>query len=770
MLAIYVKEIKQYFHSMIGFAFLAFFLLVIGIYTWAYNLNGGYGNFELTLGSISFLFVLLIPILTMRIIAEENHQKTNQLLYTAPVSVTKIVLAKFFALLTLFGIGIIVTGLYPLLISRYSEDMSLASSYSSILGFFLLGAACIAICMLISALTESQAIAAVVSFIVLLVSFLMSNLTGMLPEDALSQCVMLAVLWLAFVLFIQKMLVKLWLVAGLAAVGEAAIWIVYFVKASVYEGFVTKLLNMLAVSTRFEDFSMGILNYDAIVYYLSIIVFFVFLTIQVIRSQQYKAGIYSSVVTVLALAVVVMANMMFSRLELSTDLTPASYFTLSKDTKEALGEIKDDVTVNYMVSDGQENQYIEKILNQYGKISGHIKIKRVDPVVNPGFADKVGVEDTVENNDAIVVNQRTGKACYVSNTDMFVQDMDYYTGNSQESLDVEGQITAAIQKVLSDKATKVYVMTKHSEIELGSGADDIFEKMNMETAQLELATQKKVPDDCDILLVNGPSSDLTDREKEMVLDYLDNGGRAMLNVLYTKKKLSNYEEILKHYGIRLVNGEIFEGAGNYVQYVNWIQPFASEETDLLKDLNGYIVFPGAMGMTVDEKDAKQSGVTVTEILGTSDDSFAKVNPSNEELGKEDGDIDGPFSVGLLVKKAKEDADGSEDGQKDEEAEDEAALFVYSAAGAFSEDFLQTSGLDNADLLKKSLSEMSASDIREVSVAEKSLSYSYVSMPAGSQLFWAAVLVVIIPAGLLIMGFAIWFTRRRVPREAASNKA
>ena len=104
MLAIYKKELRQYFSSMIGFVFLAFFLVIIGIYTWAYNLSGGIGNFEETLGSISFLFVILIPILTMRIVAEENHQKTNQLLYTAPVSITKIILGKFFAVVCVFGI------------------------------------------------------------------------------------------------------------------------------------------------------------------------------------------------------------------------------------------------------------------------------------------------------------------------------------------------------------------------------------------------------------------------------------------------------------------------------------------------------------------------------------------------------------------------------------------------------------------------------------------------------------------------------------------
>lgn len=288
MLAIYKKELRQYFNSMIGFVFLAFFLVIIGIYTWAYNLSSGLGNFEVTLGGISFMYVLLIPILTMRIVAEENRQKTDQLLYTAPISLGKIIVGKYFAVMTLFSCAFIPMCIYPLIIYMYGTDVRLAPAYSSIIGFYLLGAAAIAIGLFISSLTESQVIASVVSFITLLLTFLLNNITSLLPTGAISQCVMIAVLWLVICLVFYHMMNNITVLVMMAVIGEAAIWIIYAVKSSLYESLLTNTLNTLALSTRYDDFSLGILNYDAIVYYVSIAFLFVFLTIQMIKKKRFN--------------------------------------------------------------------------------------------------------------------------------------------------------------------------------------------------------------------------------------------------------------------------------------------------------------------------------------------------------------------------------------------------------------------------------------------------------------------------------------------------
>ena len=289
MFAIYKKELKQYFHSMIGFVFLAFFIAIISIYTWANNFYGKAGNFETTLSSSTFLFVLLIPILTMRVLAEEKHQKTDQLLYTAPISIGRVIIGKYLALISLFGMGILFIGLYPLILKHYgSTGVQLAPAYSALLGFFLLGAAYIAVGTFISSLTESQPIAAVVSFLVLLMSVLISNIAGALPSDKLSQAAILAVLWVIVAAVAYYMMRNLAVTIILGVLGEAAIWIIYAVKSSLYEGIVSYILNCAALSSKFSDFTLGVLKYDVIVYYASVAFLFVFLTIQSIKKKRYN--------------------------------------------------------------------------------------------------------------------------------------------------------------------------------------------------------------------------------------------------------------------------------------------------------------------------------------------------------------------------------------------------------------------------------------------------------------------------------------------------
>lgn len=749
MFAIYKKELRHYFNSMIGFTFLAFFLAIIGIYTWAYNFANGLGNFEVTLGGISFLFVLLIPILTMRIVAEENHQKTNQLLYTAPVSITKIILGKYLAILTLFSIGIAVICLYPLIIYMYGNGVRLSLAYSSIIGFFLLGAAGMAIGLFISALTESQAIAAVVSFIVLLLTFLMSNISSMLPTDALTQCIMISVVWLVVSAICYHMIRNIKLSLFVFLLGEIVIWAVYIVKASLYEGLVGNVLDILAISARFDDFSLGILNIDSIIYYVSIILLFVFLTIQMIRSQQFKSGAYSSILIVLTIGIAVAVNLVFSKLDLTLDLSSGSYFTLSKDTKELMKELENDITIYYMVQDGEEESYIDNVLKQYGKVSARVSVKKVDPVVNPGFAGKQGIDEEIASNDVIVVNNETKAAKYVAGTEMYYYEQDYTSGSYNYYLDVEGKITSAIQNVAAEERTKLYLMTKHSEQTLGTALDEALEKMNIDTEELELAKQEAVPEDCDILLINGPTTDLTDGEKDMVIAYLKNGGSAMINIGYTQEETPNLEAVLKEYGIVLNRGMISESAGNYMTYLNYIVPSVTGNGDILNDLNGYIMFPDAAGLTRLSDKSLRDSLTITDLLDSSDSSYLKKEPSSGEGSKEKGDVDGPFAVGMSVTET-----------IDDEEDKETRLIVYSSSMAFVESLTATSQLENANVFKQSIRSMTTTEFDEVSIDKKDLSYSYISMTPAMQLFWAAVIIIIIPAGLLIAGFVVWFVRRR----------
>ena len=179
MKAIYKKEVKSYLTSMIGYVFIFFILLLEGIYFTAYNLQNAYPLFGTTLSAVTFIFLILVPVLTMKTIAEERKQKTDQLLLTAPVSVSEIVLGKFLAVATVYAIPVLIICLYPMIMGKYGT-VSYAMAYTAVLGFALLGFAQIAVGVFWSSVTENPVIAAVVTFIVLFVCYMITGIGSLI--------------------------------------------------------------------------------------------------------------------------------------------------------------------------------------------------------------------------------------------------------------------------------------------------------------------------------------------------------------------------------------------------------------------------------------------------------------------------------------------------------------------------------------------------------------------------------------------------------------
>ena len=287
MIAVFKKELKSYFTSMIGFVFLAMFLVIVGLYFMIYNLINQSANFSYVLQGIQFLFILIVPVITMRIIAEENRQKTDQLLYTAPVSVSKVTAGKYLALVTLFGIGILIISLYPLILSGFGV-VDFAIAYGSIFGFFLLGSAYIAMGLFISSLTESQVIAAVISFVVMLFTYLMTSLAQLLPSDNLSVLLMFIALTVVACIIIQMMMHNVWVTTLIGILCIAALVILYFIRPEIYDNLMVNVLGTVSIATRYDNFSLGIFDIGALIYYLSISFLFVFLTIQKVRKQRWS--------------------------------------------------------------------------------------------------------------------------------------------------------------------------------------------------------------------------------------------------------------------------------------------------------------------------------------------------------------------------------------------------------------------------------------------------------------------------------------------------
>lgn len=288
MLAIYKRELKSYFHSMTGCVFIAFLVMFTGIYFMAYNLNAGYPYFSYTLSGSLIVFLVGIPLLTMRSFSEERKTKTDQLLLTAPVSLTKVVLGKYFAMVTVLAVPNVIFCLFPLLI-KLQGTAYLLVDYSSIAVFFLLGCVYLAIGMFMSSLTESQIIAFISTFGILLLLYLWDGILSFLPSSALSGMIGILSILTLIVVYIYHMTKNWMLAAGIEAVGIAAALIVYFVKSSLYENLLTKLLGRLALADVFMNISSSnIVDVSGLLLYVSILIIFVFLTIQTIQKRRWS--------------------------------------------------------------------------------------------------------------------------------------------------------------------------------------------------------------------------------------------------------------------------------------------------------------------------------------------------------------------------------------------------------------------------------------------------------------------------------------------------
>ncbi len=286
MTAIYKKELRSYFSSVLGFLFISLMLLLVGIFFAVYNLFGGYANVEFALYEVTFVFLIIVPILTMRIMAEEQRQKTDQLLYTAPVRVTEIVLGKYLALLTILALPMLIISLYPVILSFYGT-VKFGRVYTAILGFFLLGAANLAIGMFLSSVTESPILAAIFTVGVLLFSYFSSNLIGLIPDNPVLTYLVVAIL-AAVLLGVFYLMTKNYLVPViLGVIVEAVLGLLFILKREIF-GSLSTFLGILDCTGRYDDFIGGILDIKAVAYYLSVIALFVFLTVQSVQKRRWS--------------------------------------------------------------------------------------------------------------------------------------------------------------------------------------------------------------------------------------------------------------------------------------------------------------------------------------------------------------------------------------------------------------------------------------------------------------------------------------------------
>lgn len=287
MIAVLKHELSGYFHSLTAYIFGAFLLAFVGIGAMIYNIQQAVANFEYVLSFVSLIFVVLIPVLTMRVIAEERKQRTDQLLYSLPITATQVVVGKYLALLTVYLIPLCIVSVYPWIFARYGE-VYLITSYGSIAAFFIMGAALISVGMFISSLTENLGFAAGIAVPVILLNYYSVSLAEHVSSTAFGAAAALCIgccLLGAVIYFLTR---NGSLAYAVSLVLILAVGAAYLIKPEIFENLLPELMKKLSLFERFYTFVSGVFDLTSIVYYFTVIVFFLFLTVQSLEKRRYN--------------------------------------------------------------------------------------------------------------------------------------------------------------------------------------------------------------------------------------------------------------------------------------------------------------------------------------------------------------------------------------------------------------------------------------------------------------------------------------------------
>lgn len=287
MIAVLKHEFRNYFHSLTAYVFGAFLFVFVGIGAMLYNLQAAVSNFEFVLSFSSLIFVVIVPILTMRVIAEERKQKTDQLLYALPISTVEVVIGKYLALLILYFIPLCVIATYPIIFSQYGE-VYLLTSYGSLLAFFIMGAALITMGVFISSLTENQGFAAGIGIAAILLNYFSVSLAEYVSATALGSAIAIFVLAGLFGWVIHHLTKNEMLSYGISLGLMAITVIVFFVDGTKFEGLIPNIMKKISLFDRMDTFVNGVFDMTAIIYFVSVIVFFLFLSVQSLEKRRYN--------------------------------------------------------------------------------------------------------------------------------------------------------------------------------------------------------------------------------------------------------------------------------------------------------------------------------------------------------------------------------------------------------------------------------------------------------------------------------------------------
>jgi len=706
MLAIYKRELKSYFTTMIGYVFVAVTLFLIGIFFFAYNLYQERPYFSYTIQACTLVLIVTVPFLTMRLLSEERKTKTDQLILTSPVSVFSIVMGKFLAAFTVFVIPCLISCIYPLILRRFGT-VPMSESYVSILGFILYGAACISIGMFFSSIVENQIIAAIITFFALFLGFMMASFASLITSK---------------------------------------------------DGFVTTLFGLFDISTPLNYMTNGVIDITSMIYYCTLTVLFVFLTVQSIEKRRYTITkknftkcAFNIIGIVVAIAVYVAINIFVGKIPekyTSIDCSYSGIFSLTQQTKEYLASLESDVNLYVLCAREDYDDYVIKTLDNYESESKHVKVEYIDPMVYPRFYLKY--TDTMPSAGSIIA-EGIVNTMIIDYSNMYEFDYSnyYYTGSPEMTgFDGEGQINSAIDYVSNGNMPTVFIIEGHGESDLGEEYYKTFDKANVQYGIVNLMDCEVIPSEVSGIIINGAVNDISSDDLRKLTDYLDNGGKMMITLALTENKQDNLEELLDYMEIKEIKGLVVENNPNYYYYYpNYLRPDVAtiQYTD---GLPNYAIIPDALALMIGNED---SYVSYEPFLVTTEDAFIKFNYMDSMVFNEkEGDYEGPFTVGVEARRQVSGDDG---------IITNPLMIVFSSSGMFTTEMDEYVSNTNLIMFSNIVSSFVDKGVG-VAVPSKMFSLPYLTITSGSRNVLSVITIFLIPVGVIAYGIFVCMKRRR----------
>ena len=715
MRAIFKREFLSFFRGITGWLYLGITLVLFGLYFSIYCLMQAVPTISYALNSITFAFLITVPILTMKVFAQERRDKVDILTLTSPVPVGRIVLGKYLALLCTNLIPVVVMALTPWILKLYGK-VSIKENYVALLGFFLYGAAMLAVGLFVSSLTDNVIVAAIVSFLLIFVGFISNSLVNQIGSDHIPG----------------------------------------------------KILGWYDFLTPLQEFFTGSLSLVSIAYFLSIIVLMLVLSAQVILKRRYTVSksrlslsVFSAVTIICVLMGTVGVNFAMNRIPskyTQFDMTAKKYYTLSEETERILSKLHKDITIYCLAKKSElTNDYeivLKKSLERYGESSSYITVKYVDVNKNPSFVASY-TDQSLDVGSLILVSEKRTRI--IPAMDLYQTQVDPSTYQTQlMGYDIEGQVTSAITYLSKEKLSTVYVLTGHDEVQLSDTFTKTLTKLNAGTKSLNFLKEKEVPKDAAAVLIYAPQSDFSKDDVKKLKRYVEEGGRVFVALDVMKSApLKRFKQFLLDSGIEVGKGAVAELDDQHYYQNNFFLLPRVEKTAITEDIAGelQVFMPLSLGLTA----KKTKGVTFTTIMQTTKKAIEKRDYDNQDnlsralsdatisFEKEEGDKEGPFDLAILAENKKK-----------------GAVAVFGSAYAFTDEMNQQVSGRNATLFANTMAYLLPQTDKEKTAAipVKMLNTQMLTVNAAAFRIFGIAMGIALPLLLLVVGIVICIVRKR----------